>query len=66
MTPPMSWMNRVPTQCDTIDIAGIGEKPVHAVGAVGLDRVHVRGGRDLDGVLASDTRTSPPLPRARW
>jgi hypothetical protein len=32
MTPPMSWMNLVPTQCDTIDIAGIGEKPAHRSG----------------------------------
>jgi hypothetical protein len=28
----MSWMNRVPTQCETIDIAGIGEKPVQRSG----------------------------------
>jgi hypothetical protein len=32
MTPPMSWMKRVPTQCDTIDIAGIGENPAHRSG----------------------------------
>jgi hypothetical protein len=25
-------MKRVPTQCDTIDIAGIGENPAHRSG----------------------------------
>jgi hypothetical protein len=36
MTPPMSCVNRVPTQCETIDIAGIGENPATRSGPYSL------------------------------
>ena len=56
-------MNRVPTQCDTIDIAGIGEKPAHRSGPVGLDRVHMRGRDDLDGLVPRRADQAALAPR---
>ena len=49
----MSDRNRAPTACDTIDIAGIGEKPATRSGPYSLDGVHVRG------------RDRSPAPRPR-
>ena len=47
ITPPINCVKRVPMQCETIDIAGMGENPATRSGPVSLDRVHVRGGDHL-------------------
>ena len=61
----MSWMNRVPTQCDTIDMAGMGEKPAQRSGPYAL-MVCTWAAAAISMASAQLARTSPPLPRARW
>ena len=61
----MSWMKRVPTQCDTIDIAGIGEKPAHRSGPYVLI-VFTCAAAAISIASSHEIRTSPPLPRALW
>ena len=60
----MSWVNRVPMQCETIDIAGMGLKPAMRSGPWVL-MVCTLAAAAIS--IASDhpTRTKPPLPRAR-
>ncbi len=54
-------MNRAPAPCDTIDIAGDGRESGDAVGSVGLHRVDVGGGGDLDGLFPRAAH-EPALP----
>ena len=59
----MSWVKRVPTQWETIDIAGMGEKPAIRSGPYVLI-VCTWAAAIISTASAQDTRTSPPLPRA--
>ncbi len=65
MTPPSSSTNRAPTACETIDIAGIGEKPTIRSGPCSLI-VCTCAAAAISSASSQDTRTCPPLPRARW
>ena len=65
MQPPTSSMNREPTACDTIDIAGIGEKPAIRSGPQVL-MVCTCAAATISTASSQDTRTCPPLPRACW
>ena len=58
-------MNRDPAANDTIDIAGIGEKPHTRSGPYSLI-VCTCAAAIISVASAHVTRTSPPLPRACW
>lgn len=58
-------MNREPAANDTIDIAGIGEKPAIRSGPWAL-MVCTCAAAIISVASAQVTRTSPPMPRACW
>ena len=58
-------MNRAPTACDTIDIAGIGENPTTRSGPCSRT-VCTWAAAIISSASSQSTRTWPPLPRACW
>ncbi len=61
--PPTRDVKRAPEACDTIDIAGIGEKPATRSGPQRLI-VWTYAAATSSATSSHDARTSPPLPRA--
>ena len=65
MVPPISEMNRAPTAWETIDIAGMGENPATRSGPYVLI-AWTWAAATISRASSQETRTRPPLPRARW
>lgn len=63
MVPPSRVMNRLPTPCETIDIAGIGEKPATRSGPYSL-MVCTWAAATISAASSQLARTRPPWPRA--
>ena len=61
--PPSIETNRAPEPCDTMDIAGIGEKPATRSGPYVL-MVCTWAAATISEASSQVARTSPPLPRA--
>jgi hypothetical protein len=58
-------MNRAPIACETIDMAGMGEKPATRSGPCSLI-VCTCAAATISCASSQEIRTSPPLPRACW
>lgn len=61
----MRLMKRPPAACETIDMAGMGEKPATRSGPYVL-MVCTWAAAVISIASSHEARTRPPLPRARW
>lgn len=61
----MRLMKRAPAACETIDMAGMGEKPATRSGPY-VPMVCTWAAAVISIASSQEARTSPPLPRARW